>query len=111
MLYPVKDDDQWGYIDRYGTNIVPLNYSYSEEFGEGKGALFDHDSRLFRVDSQGKVTMLQENVQPAWAPFSEGAIVLERDERQGLLSDDGEWIIPPQCLSVFSFSGGLAEVE
>jgi hypothetical protein len=111
MLYPVKENDRWGYIDSKGAVIVPLIYSYCDEFAEGMGALFDHDSQLFRVDSQGMMVMLQGNVQPAWSSFREGAVVLERCEQQGLLSASGEWIVPPQFVTVFSFSGGLAKVE
>ncbi len=34
-LHPIKVDDEWGYIDKSGAIIVPVQFDYAEPFHEG----------------------------------------------------------------------------
>jgi hypothetical protein len=125
-LWPVKQDNQWGYLDKSGRLIIPFKFSYADDFSEGLAAV-KIMGKYGYIDKTGRLVIPPRFI--LGFPFSEGlAVVLLRRVGQagmhpfyqyGYIDRSGQVVIrPPQdpeTLKWFSmaqkglaFSEGLA---
>lgn len=104
MLYDVRKDDKWGYIDSSGAVIYPVEATSCIIYSEGLGGVF-YDTDLQITDETGSVVGGCKNVDVLAAAFSGGLLsVLDlRAELHGYVNRSGEWVIPPRFASARDF--------
>jgi hypothetical protein len=119
-LFPVEKDDRWGFIDRTGKIVIPLQFDSANDFHEGLALVTVKGKKLF-IDTSGQVV-----IKPAFDivdDFSEGHAAVNigqtRIPNLGLISNPGKWgyidktgklIIPLKFTHAEDFSEGLAGV-
>lgn len=59
-LIPVKQDDKWGYINRKGKIVIPIQYEWVSIF-RGNEAWVKKNGNWMRIDTQGNERILTEN--------------------------------------------------
>ncbi len=99
-------DEKIGVINKFGEQIVPLEFDEVEWIG------FD---QIFRVVKNKECILLNKNGQRISAcykrigPFIDGVAMVETEEnRMGFISNQGKVIIPPRYLNVTPFDNGVA---
>ena len=102
----VMQDEKIGVINRFGEQIVPMEFDDVEWIG------FD---QIFRVIRDKESLLLNKNGQRISAsykhigPFMDGLAMVETGEhRMGFISNRGKVIIPPRYLNITAFSNGIA---
>jgi hypothetical protein len=120
-LFPVEKDSQWGFIDRTGKIVIPLQFDSANDFHEGL-ALVTVKGRSLFIDDTGRVV-----ISPQFDivhEFSEGMAAVNIGETRipnlGLISKPGKWgyidkrgkiILPLRFTHAEDFSEGLAGVR
>lgn len=54
-MAPVKKDEKWGFIDRAGQTIIPMQYDDAWCFDCDDMARVEKDDRVFYINRQGKL--------------------------------------------------------
>ncbi|MEG0798795.1 MAG: WG repeat-containing protein, partial [Acidaminococcaceae bacterium] len=102
------NDVKCGYIDEAGKVVIPLEYSYADDFQEGL-ALVKKDGKLSFIDKTGKTVIPIEYGNAR--SFSEGLAAVEKDGKWGFINKIGETVIPFEYSWIESgFNDGLAIV-
>ncbi len=120
-LFPVKKDNQWGFIDRTGKIVIPLQFDSANDFHEGLALVTAKGKKLF-IDLTGHVV-----ITPRFDivdDFSEGLAAVNIGETRipnlGLISNPGKWgyidktgklVLPLKFTHAENFSEGLAAVR
>ena len=120
-LFPVEKDGKFGYIDRTGKIIIPLQFDGANEFHEGL-ALVTADGKKLFIDTTGRVV-----IKPDFDivdDFSEGVAAVNIGQRRipniGVISIPGKWgyidkigklVIPLKFTHAEDFSEGLAAIN
>lgn len=101
-------DYKYGFIDKTGTEIIPLKYDYAEPFSEDL-ACVELDGKCGFIDKTGNevIPLKYDNV---W-PFSEGLARVKIGDKFGFIDKSGNEVIPCIYKSAYSFSDGLAAVK
>lgn len=119
-LFPVEQAGKWGFIDRTGKIVIPLQFDGANEFHEG----------LALVTSGGRKAFINEAGQILIKPqfdivndFSEGLAAVNIGQKRipniGVISNPGKWgyidktgklVIPLKFTHAENFSEGLAAV-
>ncbi|MDX6304249.1 MAG: hypothetical protein QOI77_1218, partial [Blastocatellia bacterium] len=90
-LFPVERDDQWGFIDRTGKIIIPLQFDSANDFHEGLALVSAKGKKLF-VDETGRVVITPQF--DIVHDFSEGLAAVNIGEKRipnlGLISNPGK---------------------
>jgi hypothetical protein len=127
-LWPVQQDNKWGYLDKTGKLIIPFKFDGAGDFSEGLAAVSLKEKTGY-IDKTGKFVIPPQSY--AGHSFSEGlAIVVlgpfdQKGERllykYGYINRSGNMVIQPReaeslkWLSYYykalAFSEGLAAVE
>ncbi|HYX30966.1 MAG TPA: WG repeat-containing protein [Pyrinomonadaceae bacterium] len=120
QLFAVAKDGQYGFIDRTGKIVIPLQFDSASPFSEGLALVTLKDKKFF-IDTTGvmfeaKFDIIKE--------FSEGLAAVNIGEKRipniGLISDPGKWgyidktgklVIPMKFTHAESFSEGLAAIS
>jgi len=111
-LYPVKIKDKWGYINRKGETVLPLQWGEADDFYEGfaKVGQIKGENYLYGfIDKQGKWV-----VQPIYQRaenFSEGYAVVSKDDKYGFVNAEGKEVIPCQFDDASNFHHGYAAIK
>src|SRR4029077_12676061 len=126
-LFPVEEHGKWGYIDKTGKIVIPLQYYRAYAFHEGMAFVQMYPDlasprrvELQPIDKTGKVIVGQEYSYAG--PFAEGIALVDvpwshsffHINKGGLCYIDktGKMVIPLQGFgSASSFTEGLAAVE
>lgn len=107
-LFPVRKDDEFGYVDRTGKVIIPFRYDDAWQFSEGLASV-EIDRKRGYIDRKGKIII---GLQFEWAnSFRDGlAKVITADSYglAGFIDKSGKVVIKPQFREVDNFSNGLA---
>lgn len=117
-LARVKANDRWGFIDRSGRVVVPIEYrgGFRSErlgsFSEGLAPLANGDERYGFVNRLGRVVIPfiytdAEMFSEGLAPVSVGT---GEAVRWGYIDMAGRQVIAPKYLRAFAFAEGLASV-
>jgi WG containing repeat len=120
-LFPIEKDNKWGFIDRTGKVVIPLQFDSARNFHEGLALVTDKGKTLF-IDASGQVVIKPEF--DIVDDFSEGHAAVNigqtRIPNLGLISNPGKWgyidktgklIIPLKFTHAEDFSEGLAAVR
>jgi hypothetical protein len=111
-LYPVKRKEKWGYINRKGETILPLQWGDADDFYEGfakVGGTKGDDELYGFIDKKGNWV-----VQPIYQRannFSEGLAVVSKDDKYGFVNAQGKEVIPCQFEDAANFHHGYAAVK
>lgn len=139
-LAVVKKNGKWGFVDKTGQVVVPLQYDNAWGFRGGLSVVVSNDKRGF-IDKTGKVVVpLQyDSVKKDFSdgrmfaevkrnghtyyvsklgdeytdfgPVSEGLVWVKKDGKYGFIDTTGKVVIALQYDDVWSFSEGLAGVQ
>ena len=108
VLFPVKVNGKWGYIDRTGKMVIAPQFDLADPFSEGLGDV-ELGGKWGYVDGEGNVAIPLEF--DFASPFSEGLGLIETGGKSGFVDPQGKMVIAPQFAVAGSFSGGLAAVQ
>lgn len=106
-LFPIVQDEKWGYINRAGTVVIKPRFELAESFSEGLAAIH-LDGGVGYIDRTGKV-VIAPSFEMAES-FSEGLAAVSIDKRYGYIDRTGNIVITPQFHVACEFSEGLAAV-
>jgi hypothetical protein len=106
-FYNLPGHPQKGIIDRNGKWIVQPVYESINGFSEGLARVWGPKNGL--IDRRGRL-VLDLSAFRCSGPFSEGLIMVEKDERCGYIDVHGKWVIRPQFGWGEEFSEGMAVV-
>ncbi|BFT75526.1 WG repeat-containing protein [Paenibacillus sp. P36] len=115
-LILVQDDktEMYGYIDRYGKLIIPVQYHEASSFSDGLAIVKD-DKHYQYIDKTGKV-MIDASKYVSGKSFSGGlaAVAVQNKDRStveyGYIDTKGNMKIEPKYARAYDFSEGLAKV-
>jgi hypothetical protein len=113
-LFPVVEHGKWGYIDKTGRIVIPLQYHFAYRFSEGLAWVEPWPERFMLIDRTGKKADMTKIYSYA-LPFSEGlALVVVPGERgPGYIDATGRMIVArdDSRKDANSFREGLAPVK
>lgn len=114
VRYPIKGDyvnAKYGYADRTGKIVIPMNYDHALTFSEGKAVVYTKDQGYAVIDTTGKTLFkLEAGLAPAGSGFEEGLLPVVRNRKVGFVNDRGKLVIPARFGHAESFHNGLARV-
>ena len=106
-LARVESNGKYGFIDKTGEEVIPLEYDDAESFSEGLAVVYLNWKYGF-IDKTGKeITPMKYN---SAFTFSEGLAVVLLNGKWGFIDKTGEEVIPLKYDGALSFSEGLALV-
>ena len=119
-LFPVEKGGKFGFIDRTGKVVIPLQFDSANDFHEGLALVTSNRKTMF-IDTTGKTVITPQfdivnNFSEGLAPVNIGQ---KRIPNLGLISDPGKWgyldtagklVIPLKFTHAEDFSEGLAAV-
>ncbi len=107
LLFPVRIEGQWGFIDHNGRIRIEPDFDSGDYFSEGLARVRD-----------GGVGYLAPNGEWAIEPrfqsgraFQDGLAAVEIDGRWGFINKSGAFAINPQFTEAFSFKEGRAFIR
>ena len=106
-LFPVEMDGKFGFIDRAGRIVIPLQFDSVNDFHDGLALVTASNRKMF-IDTSGKIVfnavydVVNANHQPQFqayfdvvSNFSEGLAPVNIGQKRipnlGLISDPGKW--------------------
>ena len=119
-LFPVEKESKFGFIDRAGKVVIPLQFDDARDFHEGLALVKTGEKKLF-IDTSGRVVI--EAKYDVVNNFSEGVAAVNNGQRRngiGLIANPGKWgyidktgnlVIPMKFTHAEDFSEGLAAVN
>ncbi len=100
---------QYGFVDRDGREVIPLQFDEATYFSEGYAFASDPNSKLLGViNKQGTFVHTPEFEQAS--EFHEGLAAVCLKNKCGYVDTNGRWVIPPTLEHAQDFRGGLARV-
>ncbi len=109
-LFPIKQDNKWGYIDKTGKVAIVAEFDQASFFSQNL-AFVRKNNKIEVINSNGETEFyLPDNVSN-YAAFSEDLAVVAISGKYGFINKKGEMIITPQFDKAKSFSEGLALVK
>ncbi|MDR1706316.1 MAG: WG repeat-containing protein, partial [Clostridiales bacterium] len=90
-LAPVIKDDKWGFIDKTGKVVVPLEYDQVYSFSEGLAPVIK-DGKYGFIDKTGKVVVPLEYDDVY--NISEGLATVMKDDKWGFIDKTGKVVVP-----------------
>lgn len=113
-LFPIKQNDMWGYINRQGEIVIQPQFSKAWFFSEDLAVACIEPYKCGFIDETGKfvVNPQFESV----SNFSEGLAVVQSEKKIGYIDKTGKFAISPQFdlmnIEIYSsFSESLATVK
>ncbi|MBQ1969062.1 MAG: WG repeat-containing protein, partial [Flavobacteriales bacterium] len=104
-----KDFDKWGYINKKGEKVIPINLTYTQVyyFSEGKAWVRRGEAYGY-IDTKAKLVI---PLKYDWAmEYSEGLAAVMKDGKWGIIDHDGNVVIPFKYQGLTSFSQGRCTV-
>ena len=106
----IEVNGKFGYIDRKGEIVIPVQFDYAGAFSEGLAVVgkrnYNEEWEFGFIDKTGAYVL-----RPIYLdvkPFSEGLAAVYKDGRWGFIDKTGKMVIEPQFEYVSVFSEGLA---
>lgn len=122
-LFPMVENNKWGYIDRTGKVVIPPRFDLADYFYEGRALVLTGKQTIRLPDSEHEIVIGKWGyidvsgkfvIPPKFGngdSFSEGLAEVSVDGRWGFIDRAGEFVIEPQYYSTQPFSEGLAIVR
>jgi WG containing repeat len=107
-LAAVGDGHKYGYIDKQGKEVIPLQFDRTQAFNEGLAPVMVGKSWGF-IDTTGKMIIAPKY--ELAVPYYEGITAVKLDGKWGYIDKAGEMVIPPQFVEAFGFRDGRAQVK
>lgn len=103
---------KWGYINLKGEELVKPEYELVNDFNEGVGVITSLDFQLKAIASATGLTPVPYGfkVNPRFARFSDGLLLVTDGKKWGYLNKPGEIQIKCSFTAAHPFSEGLAAV-
>jgi len=108
LLYVVRVDGKYGFIDRSGKIVITPQYEEASGFHEGLSMVRVRGKYGF-IDQKGGIAV--KPLFDDWLPFSEGLAAVKVGRKWGYVGASGQVVIQPQFDFTLGFSEGLARVE
>lgn len=100
---------QYGFIDREGNEVIPLQFEAAGYFSEGYAMVVPTNFKLFGIiDKLGRFVHVPEFEDAG--EFHEGLAMACVKQKCGYVDNSGTWVIPPTFISARPFWRGLASV-
>lgn len=109
-LFPVKVNNQYGYIDIQGRMVLAPNYQSAYAFSEGLAVVKLSNKWIF-IDAKGETVIDGKGTFQELRPFKDGLAPVKIQNRWGFLNKRGEITINPKFRSVTQFSENRAFVR
>lgn len=108
QLYPVKENDNYGYINKLGKIIIKPQFQDAKDFNGGF-AIIKISGKYGIINTNGTIIVnpIFEDLQN----FSGGLARFKSDGKYGFIDNKGKVVIKPQFDDVWSFSNGLAQIK
>ena len=101
----VQKGMKWGYIDKMGKYVIPLQFDYAYNFADGV-ALVQKGSKWGGIDNTGKYVI---PLQFDYAyNFADGVALVQKGKKWGYIDKTGKYLIPLQFDDAFDFVNGMA---
>lgn len=109
--YTTCENTKFGFIDKNGKEVLPLNYGFAYSFFNGM-ALVSNDGVQSFINADGK-TLFNIGRRNDWSNYkaNNGLIEADINGSRVLLNIDGSVIVKDKLDDIFDFSEGLAGVE
>ena len=104
----------YGYVDRYGNEVIPFVWDYEEPFSDGLAWVqnLESDMRSGYIDTTGQFVILPSDQWQSGFWFSEGLACVVGNDSCGFIDTSGILRIPVQYEdSTYYFSQGRAGVK
>lgn len=101
-----KIDSKWGYLSvKDGHFILSPIYEQAREFSNGMAAVETKPGKWYYINPNGG-KILSRDFSFAYSFIGDQAIALEMDGFYGIISRNGEWILPPNFGAIYRSSMG-----
>lgn len=104
----VQINYKYGYIDKYGNEVIPLIYDFGLNFTEGLAGV-KVDGKWGFIDKTGKM-VVPPKYQNA-REFHEGMAAVMLNGKWGFIDKTGKEVVPPKYVTVEAFKEGMAAVN
>lgn len=108
LLYPIKNGDKYGYIDRSGEMVINPQFDAALIF-IGALAPFAMDEKWGFIDRDGKWVINPQFESALF--FKDGLAPVELEDKWGYVDKSGKLTITPQFDSAYLFHNGSAAVR
>ena len=105
LLYPIRREGKWGYMDESGTELIPPKYDWVGVFKEGL-AVVSKNGRQGYIDKMGKVKIPLEYLEAE--PFKDGYAIVMKNDKYGVINKANLIQIPFEYDEMGEFNDGLA---
>lgn len=107
-LAVVRRDEKYGYIDKSGKVVIPIQFDVAYKFKGGLAIVRQHGKSGY-IDQTGKFAIPPKF---DWAyEFTDGLAGAGLDGKGGYINKKGEFVIAPQFDVLFNFREDLAAVQ
>lgn len=107
-LFPVVQNERWGYCDSTGTLRIPYQFDDAEYFSENL-AVVELNGKKGYINKAGYLVVMPQFAEAD--PFAGGRAIVETDSLAGIINTVGEWISVPKFYSVSGPYSGLYRIE
>ena len=107
-LYPVVENELWGFADSTGKVLIPYQFNDAEYFSENL-ALVQIDGRKGFINKNGFRVVLP--IFKEAEAFTNGLAIVETDSASGIINPRGEWVVKPIYYSISGPYGNFYRVE
>jgi serine/threonine protein kinase/S-adenosylmethionine synthetase len=100
-------DGKYGYINRFGFDVIPCKYNYIDTFSNGL-ARVEKDRKWGFINKEGQevIPFIYDNAYE----FSDGLARVKKEGKFGFINKEGQKVIPFIYDHAYEFSEGLASV-
>ncbi len=91
-LFPIKQNDKYGYIDKTGKIVIKPKFDNVWIFSEGLASV-EIDLKYGYIDKTGKI-VIKPKFDNAYI-FSEGLACVEIDDKEGYINKTGNYVWKP----------------
>ncbi len=106
-----KGRDLYGYLNKWGKEVIPLSYEAASDFTEKKAVVKVASGRFALIGLTGKI--LYEYSYPDVRELGDGLLVFQNQEngKFGYMDEAGNVVIQPQFAGAEAFRNGRAIVQ
>ncbi len=108
-LFPVRQGNNYGYIDSHGVVRIPFKFQYAGEFRNGLAKAEIGDMCGY-INSASEFSIAPKYDFLHSGNFSEGLASVEQERRNGYIDETGKLAILPRFFMTSEFSEGMAKV-
>ena len=107
-LFPVIQNERWGYCDSTGSMRIPYQFDDAEYFSENL-AVVELNGKKGYINKAGFMVVMPQFTEAD--PFSGGRAIVETDSAAGIINTIGDWIVLPNYYSVSGPFNRLYRIE